>query len=84
MEHAAPPPTDDGGAGLSELERAILTFERQWWKQAGAKESAIRKEFHLSATRYYQLLNRLLDSPAAFEAEPAVVGRLRRLRSQSE
>lgn len=65
---------------LSELERAILAFERQWWKQAGAKESAIRAEFQLSATRYYQLLNRLLDSPAALAAEPSVVSRLRRLR----
>lgn len=69
---------------LSELELAILEFERQWWKQAGAKESAIRRQFQLSITRYYQLLNRLLDSPAAMEAEPVVVGRLRRLREGEE
>lgn len=68
---------------LSELEKQILVFERQWWKQAGAKESAIQQTFGLSPTRYYQLLNRLLDSPAAMEAEPAVVGRLRRLRGGS-
>ena len=69
---------------LSELERAILAFENQWWKQAGAKESAIRRQFQLSTTRYYQLLNRLIDNPAAMEAEPAVVGRLRRLRAGGE
>lgn len=67
--------------GLSELERAILVFERRWWRQAGAKESAIRAEFNLSATRYYQLLNRLLDTPEALAFEPTVVSRLRRLRS---
>lgn len=65
---------------LSELERQVLAFERQWWRQAGAKESAIRQQLRISPTRYYQLLNRLLDSPAALEREPALVGRLRRIR----
>ncbi|MFC0030817.1 DUF3263 domain-containing protein [Micromonospora chaiyaphumensis] len=88
---AAPP--DDGPAesapaaepeeadGLTERERRILAFEQQWWKHAGAKEQAIRDTFGLSATRYYQLLNALLDQPAALAAEPVLVGRLRRLRS---
>lgn len=71
---------DDGEGELSELERQILAFERGWWKRAGAKETAIRQRFNLSATRYYQLLNRLLDDPAALAAEPVVVSRLRRLR----
>jgi Protein of unknown function (DUF3263) len=67
-------------AGLTKRERAILTFEGQWWRHAGAKEQAIRDTFDLSATRYYQLLNGLLDNPAALAAEPMLVGRLRRLR----
>ncbi|MEV0001233.1 DUF3263 domain-containing protein [Micromonospora sp. NPDC050980] len=67
--------------GLTERERRILDFESQWWKHAGAKEQAIRDTFGLSATRYYQLLNALLDRPAALAAEPLLVGRLRRLRS---
>jgi hypothetical protein len=67
--------------GLTEREQAILTFERKWWKHAGAKEQAIRDAFDLSATRYYQLLNGLLDNPAALAFEPVVVSRLRRLRS---
>jgi hypothetical protein len=66
---------------LTDRERAILAFEQRWWKYAGAKEQAIRDTFDLSATRYYQLLNGLLDNPAALAAEPMVVGRLRRLRS---
>ncbi|MEV4755640.1 DUF3263 domain-containing protein [Micromonospora sp. NPDC049559] len=69
------------GAALTEREREILAFERRWWKHAGAKEQAIRDTFDLSATRYYQLLNALLDNPAALAAEPMLVSRLRRLRS---
>ena len=68
-------------AALTEREREILAFERRWWKHAGAKEQAIRDAFDLSATRYYQLLNGLLDNPAALAAEPMLVGRLRRLRA---
>src|SRR6195952_3124554 len=69
------------GSGLGRREREILTFERQWWKYAGAKEQAIRELFDMSATRYYQLLNALIDSPAALAADPLLVKRLRRLRA---
>jgi hypothetical protein len=65
---------------LTERDRHILAFEKQWWRHAGAKEQAIRDQFDLSATRYYQLLNALLDNPAALELDPILVGRLRRLR----
>jgi len=67
-------------ADLSELERDLLAFERQWWRYAGAKEAAISERFELSATRYYQVLNALIDRPEALEAEPMVVHRLQRLR----
>jgi hypothetical protein len=66
---------------LDEREREMLAFERQWWRHAGAKEQAIRDRFGLSATRYYQLLNALLDNPAALAADPVLVGRLLRLRA---
>jgi len=69
------------GAGLTEREQQILAFEGRWWKHAGSKEQAIRDTFGLSSTRYYQLLNALLDNPAALAHDPVVVGRLRRLRS---
>ncbi|MEU4792076.1 DUF3263 domain-containing protein [Micromonospora tulbaghiae] len=78
---AGPAPSDAPSDGLTERERRILAFEAQWWKHAGAKEQAIRDTFGLSATRYYQLLNALLDQPAALAAEPVLIGRLRRLRS---
>jgi hypothetical protein len=66
---------------LSERDRAILAFERQWWKYAGAKEQAVRDLFGMSATRYYQVLNSLLDSPLAMAADPMLVKRLRRVRA---
>ncbi|WP_189670600.1 DUF3263 domain-containing protein [Promicromonospora soli] len=66
---------------LSDRDREILAFERQWWKYAGAKEEAVRESFDLTATRYYQVLNALIDSPAALEHDPMLVKRLRRLRS---
>ena len=74
-------PATAAPAGLTEREREILAFESRWWKHAGAKEQAIRDTFGVSSTRYYQLLNGLLDDPAAIEHDPVLVGRLRRLRS---
>lgn len=65
---------------LSELEARILEFERNWWRFGGAKEDAIREQFDMNATRYYQTLNRLIDSESALEADPVLVRRLRRLR----
>ncbi|MFC8799109.1 DUF3263 domain-containing protein [Promicromonospora sp. NPDC057138] len=66
---------------LSDRDREILAFERRWWKYAGAKEEAARELFDLTATRYYQVLSSLIDSPAALEHDPMLVTRLRRVRS---
>ncbi len=68
-------------AGLDDRERGILDFERDWWKFAGAKEQAIRERFDLSSTRYYQLLNELIDSDRALAYDPMLVKRLRRMRA---
>ncbi|MDG3010035.1 DUF3263 domain-containing protein [Rhodococcus sp. D2-41] len=70
-----------GPDGLTRRERDILAFERQWWKYAGAKEDAIKELFGLSATRYYQVLNALVDRQEALVADPMLVKRLRRLRA---
>lgn len=87
---AVPPPpahapghvTADRPAGsLSDRDREILAFERQWWRYAGAKEHAIRELFGMSATRYYQILNALIDCPEALTHDPMLVKRLRRLRT---
>jgi uncharacterized protein DUF3263 len=65
---------------LSEQERAILAIERDWYRRAGSKEQRIRDELGISAVRYFQLLNKLIDRPEALAADPVLVGRLRRRR----
>jgi hypothetical protein len=84
----APPEISTGDEtsldGLTRRDRDILAFERQWWKYAGAKEQAIRELFDMSATRYYQVLNALIDTPAALTADPMLVKRLRRLRASRQ
>ena len=82
MDAARVLPEESAPAGeLTAREREVLAFERQWWKYAGAKEQAIRELFDMSATRYYQVLNALLDRPEALVFDPMLVKRLRRLRS---
>ena len=65
---------------LTELEVRILDFEKDWWRYAGAKESAIKELFDMKPPAYYQLLNNLIDRPDALEASPMLVKRLRRIR----
>lgn len=69
------------GAGLSRRDHEMLRFEQLWWRRAGAKETAIRDLFGLPPTRYYQVLNALVDRPEALATDPLLVRRLRRLRS---
>jgi len=69
---------------LSDRDREVLEFERQWWKYAGAKETAVREKFDMSSTRYYQVLNALIDKPESLEADPLLVRRLRRLRASRQ
>src|SRR3954465_8132385 len=80
----AEPSRDQAGLGLGERDSDILEFERQWWKYAGAKETAIRESFDMSATRYYQVLNALIDRPEALVADPLLVRRLRRMRAERQ
>lgn len=65
---------------LSEQDRAVLAVERASWPGPGAKERAIREDLGISPTRYYQLLNALLDDPRALAHDPVTVNRLRRVR----
>ena len=83
----APDPHEDSGvpdgggtAALTERDAAILAFEHEWWRHGGAKEEAIRRDFGVPPARYYQLLNALIDSPAAIAHDPMLVRRLQRIR----
>lgn len=84
---AAPTAGDQAGAveqslpELTEREKMILDFEDQWWKYGGAKDQAIRDQFSLSATTYYQVLSGLLERQEALAYRPMLVKRLRRLRT---
>lgn len=73
---------------LTDDQKAILAFERLTWKYAGAKEAAIGDTFtddltgtRMTTTRYYQVVNALIDRPEALAHDPLLVGRLRRLRA---
>jgi len=68
--------------GLSESDQAILVFEREWWRKRAPKERAVRERLGLSAIRYHQRLNALIDRPDALAYDPMLVGRLRRLRER--
>lgn len=67
---------------LSDQERAILDFERSWWREPCSKEAFIRERLCLSPTRYYRLLGALVDSVDAYDYDPLVVLRLRRERDR--
>jgi len=71
----------DGG-GLDCRERALLDFEATWWRSQTPKADQIRTQFALSAPRYYQIINALIDRPEALAYNPMLVQRLRRLREQ--
>ncbi|MGP3983497.1 DUF3263 domain-containing protein [Streptomyces sp. KR80] len=74
--------TEGEGGGLSDRDRAVLGLERRSWPGPGAKERAIRERLGISPTRYYQLLNALIDDPRALALDPVTVNRLRRVRER--
>src|SRR5688500_16232856 len=45
---------------LSDRDRAVLDFEREWTGRRGGKGRAIQAVFGFSAARYYQLLTSLV------------------------
>ncbi len=60
----------------------MLDFEGSWWHYPGPKDRAVRDYLDLSATRYYQIIRRLIDDPVAEAYAPLTVRRLRRMRSE--
>ena len=65
---------------LDERAAAMLDFERNWWNEAEPREQAIRARFQCSPEEYHAELTKVLDDPAAFDHDPLVVRRLKRLR----
>lgn len=69
---------------LSPRDRRILALERQWFCNAGSKEAEISRQFAMTPTRYFQILNHLIDDPRAMRESPQLVFRLRRLRAMRQ
>jgi hypothetical protein len=69
---------------LSERDLRVLAFERGTWRTAGAKEQAIAEVLGITATRYYQLLNELIDTAEALRFDPTLVKRLRAQRARRQ
>lgn len=69
---------------LTDRDREILALERLWWQYTGTKEQAIREKFDMSTTRYYQVLNALIDREDSLAFDPLLVKRLRRLRAERQ
>ena len=84
MTPASQQQTQSPSAQLSDRDREILAFERQWWTYQGAKEQMIKELFDMSSTRYYQVLNGLINNPAALAEDPMLVKRLRRMRQSRQ
>jgi len=61
--------------------RAILDFERGWWRLGGAKDRLVEAALGLTADAYYERLLALLDDPDADAYDPLT---LRRVRSMIE
>jgi hypothetical protein len=71
-------------AALSEFDMRILAFERRGWRSPTLKEQAISDVLCLTATRYYQVLNELIDRPEALEFDPVLVKRLQAQRARRQ
>ena len=67
---------------LTERDLAILQFESNWFTLDEDRHDAIRARFACSVEDYNLELNRVIDHPAALNADQLVVRRLRRHRDR--
>lgn len=70
--------------GLSDQDREVLDFAKQWWKYPGARHEALLEKFDYGPTTFFQKLNRIIDDPAAMEHDAQTVNRYRRIREQGQ
>jgi len=75
------PPIDT--SELSDFERALIDFEREWWQLEARKDTEIRARFAISPSSYYRSLHTLVDRPEAMAYDPLTVLRLRKRREQA-
>lgn len=77
-------PTLSGPVDPAERDAAILDFEDTWSTASVPKDQAIMERFSMTTARYYQHLNRLIDTQEALAYKPLLVDRLRRMRDQRQ
>jgi hypothetical protein len=68
---------------LSDHERAVIDFEREWWQLSSTKNVEIKARFAISTSSYYRALHVLVDRPDALAYDPLTVRRLRKRREQA-
>ncbi|MEU8481509.1 DUF3263 domain-containing protein [Streptomyces hygroscopicus] len=71
------------GGDLSERDRAIINLAARGFRSPGARDRAIREQLGLTPTRYFQLLNGLLNDVRALAHDPVTINRLRRIREEN-
>lgn len=64
---------------LTDLDRAMIDLAAEPWKGRGWLEREARARFGLSATRFYQRLDRLVRMREAIEYDPMTCRRIRDL-----
>jgi hypothetical protein len=63
---------------MTETEMAILDFEREWWRHAGARDQEVARRWGMSASKYDRRLIAIAVRPEAMAYDPLTVRRIRR------
>lgn len=64
---------------MTGVEKRMLELAGAQWRYAGSLEQAVRAEFGISLTRFWQRVSQLLDREDALAYDPVTVNRLRRI-----
>lgn len=67
---------------LTDQEKAMLDLATEHFKYAGSVDTAAMERFGMTPTRYWQEMNRLIETEAAVAYRPAAVQRLLARRRQ--
>ena len=67
---------------LTDAQRSLIDFERDWWLLPTSKTAEIRARFGFSSSSYYRALHALVDRPDAEAYDPLTVRRVRRRRER--
>lgn len=64
---------------LTDREKAMLAFTTQPWGSRGRQNEAIREQFGITPTKFWQAVRALILRPEALAYDPVTVHRLERL-----